>query len=53
MSDTVIKVEALSKSYRLGAISGGTLRADFSRWLAKMRGKEDPNSKIAGVGSQK
>src|ERR1039457_6861379 len=46
MSDTVISVENLSKSYRLGSIGGGTLRADVSRWLAKMRGKEDPNSKI-------
>ena len=53
MSEVVISVENLSKSYRLGAISGGTLRADFSRWLAKMRGKEDPNSKIGGVRNQK
>src|ERR1039457_6643856 len=43
---TVISVENLSKSYRLGSIGGGTLRADVSRWLAKLRGKEDPNSKI-------
>jgi lipopolysaccharide transport system ATP-binding protein len=43
---TVISVEHLSKSYRLGAIGGGTLRADVSRWLAKLQGKEDPNSKI-------
>ena len=53
MSEVVISVENLSKSYRLGAIGGGTLRADFSRWLAKMRGKEDPNSKIGGVRNQK
>lgn len=53
MSDTVISVENLSKSYRLGAIGGGTLRADVSRWIAKMRGKEDPNSKIGEVRSQK
>ena len=43
---TVISVEQLSKSYRLGSIGGGTLRADVSRWLARLRGKEDPNSKI-------
>ena len=43
---TVIQVENLSKSYRLGSIGGGTLRADVSRWLARLRGKEDPNSKI-------
>jgi lipopolysaccharide transport system ATP-binding protein len=43
---TVIQVENLSKSYRLGAIGGGTLRADVSRWLAKLRGKADPNLKV-------
>ena len=46
MSETVISVENLSKCYRLGAIGGGTLRADVARWLAKLRGKEDPNLKI-------
>ena len=46
MSETVIQVESLSKSYRLGTIGGGTLRADVARWLAKLRGKEDPNLKI-------
>ncbi len=43
---TVIQVHNLSKSYRLGAIGGGTLRADVSRWLAKLRGKADPNLQI-------
>jgi lipopolysaccharide transport system ATP-binding protein len=42
----VIQVEHLSKSYRLGAIGGGTLREDVSRWLAKLRGKEDPTLKV-------
>jgi lipopolysaccharide transport system ATP-binding protein len=46
MSDTVITVEHLSKSYRLGAIGGETLRADVSRWLAKLSGKTDPTLKI-------
>jgi lipopolysaccharide transport system ATP-binding protein len=43
---TVIQVENLSKSYRLGNIGGGTLRADVSRWLAKLRSQTDPNLKI-------
>ncbi len=43
---TVIKVENVSKAYRLGQIGGGTLRADVSRWLAKLQGKPDPNLKI-------
>src|SRR5512133_1131145 len=46
MSDIVIKVENLSKLYRLGEISTGTLRSDFERWWAQMRGKEDPLTKV-------
>src|ERR1039457_1430354 len=43
---TVISVENVSKSYRLGQIGGGTLKEDFARWCAKMRGKPDPLLKI-------
>jgi len=43
---TVIKVENLSKVYRLGVIGTGSLSADLNRWLAKIRGKEDPSSII-------
>ena len=46
MSETVIKVENLKKQYRLGTIGGGTLTADLQTWWAKVRGKENPNSKI-------
>jgi lipopolysaccharide transport system ATP-binding protein len=46
MSDTVISVEKVSKAYRLGQIGGGTLKEDFSRWWAKLRGKPDPFLKI-------
>lgn len=46
MSKTVISVENLSKSYRLGTIGGGTLREDVARWMAKLRGKSDPTLKI-------
>ncbi|WP_295388956.1 ABC transporter ATP-binding protein [uncultured Thiodictyon sp.] len=38
----VIKVENLSKYYRLGVIGGGTLREDLNRWWAKARGRPDP-----------
>ena len=47
MTDTVIKVENISKEYHLGTISHGTLYRDLQSWSAKLRGKEDPNSKIA------
>lgn len=39
---TAIKVENLSKVYRLGEFGTGTLSHDFNRWMAKVRGKEDP-----------
>lgn len=38
----VIKVENLSKAYQLGEIGTGTLSDDFNRFLARIRGKEDP-----------
>ena len=37
-----ILVEHLSKEYRLGAIGGGMLWQDVSRWWARLRGKPDP-----------
>jgi len=39
---TVIKVENLSKQYRLGLIGSGTLREDMEGWWYRLRGKEDP-----------
>ena len=45
-SDVVIKVENLSKQYRLGIIGTGTLSHDLNRWWAGIRGKEDPYLKI-------
>ena len=41
-----IKVSGVKKMYKLGQIGGGTLQADLQSWWAKVRGKEDPNSKI-------
>ncbi|MEW5870884.1 MAG: ABC transporter ATP-binding protein [Chloroflexota bacterium] len=41
-----IKVENLNKAYRLGQISGGTLREDLNRWWARRRGRPDPYLKI-------
>jgi lipopolysaccharide transport system ATP-binding protein len=39
---TVIKVENLSKQYRLGNVGSGSLKDDLTRWWNGMRGKEDP-----------
>ena len=49
MSETIIKIENVSKQYRLGAIGGGTLKGDLQSFMAKIRGKEDPNSKIGAA----
>ncbi|HOV13180.1 MAG TPA: ABC transporter ATP-binding protein [Spirochaetota bacterium] len=46
MSQTVIKVENLSKQYQLGTIGYGTIRHDLQAWWSKIRGKEDPNAKL-------
>ncbi len=49
MSDVVVKVENVSKQYRLGEIGTGTLSHDLNRWWAKVRGKEDPYSLVGDV----
>lgn len=46
MEELAIKIEHVSKQYRLGAIGGGTLKADIQSWVARKKGKEDPNSRI-------
>ena len=46
MSNKVISIENLSKSYRLGTIGTGTFYGDAKRWWAKQRGKPDPYLKI-------
>jgi lipopolysaccharide transport system ATP-binding protein len=46
MEELAIKIENVSKEYRLGAIGGGTLQAELQSKIAKIRKKEDPNLKI-------
>ncbi len=43
---TVIRVENLSKQYRLGDVGTGTISHDLKRWWYKTRGKEDPYLQI-------
>jgi len=43
---TIIKVENISKQYRLGQIGTGSIGHDLNRWWAQIRGKEDPYLKI-------
>jgi len=46
MSNTIIKLENISKQYRLGQVGTQTLRGDLQRWWHTLRGKEDPTLKI-------
>jgi lipopolysaccharide transport system ATP-binding protein len=47
MNDEIaLKVEKLSKQYRLGLVGTGTISHDINRWWHKIRGKEDPYSMI-------
>ncbi|MDA8595383.1 ABC transporter ATP-binding protein [Flavobacteriaceae bacterium] len=46
MSEIILKVENLSKQYRLGTISTGTISHDLNRWWHKIRGKENPYLRI-------
>ena len=41
-----IRLSGVKKMYKLGQIGGGTLQADLQSWWARVRGKEDPNTKI-------
>jgi len=43
---TVIKVENLSKQYRLGNVGTGSIAHDLNRAWSRIRGKEDPYLKI-------
>ncbi len=44
--EIAIQITGLKKKYKLGQIGGGSLQADLQSWWARVRGKEDPNSKI-------
>ncbi len=46
MSDVVIKVENLSKRYRLGLIGRTSLHEDLARWWARLHGQPDPSLRL-------
>ena len=46
MSEVVLKIENVSKQYRLGLVGTGTLSHDLKRWWYLIRGKEDPFLKV-------
>lgn len=50
MSDTAIRITNVSKQYRLGLVSTGTLVHDLNRWwTVNVRHKEDPYLKVGEV----
>lgn len=44
--EVAIRLSGVKKRYKLGQIGGGTLQGDLQSWWARIRGKEDPNTKI-------
>ena len=46
MNNNAIEVDHVSKMYHLGTIGYGSLKEDFQSFLARFKGKEDPNSKL-------
>lgn len=42
----LIRIEGVSKRYRLGTINRGMLVKDLQSWWARRQGKEDPNAKV-------
>jgi lipopolysaccharide transport system ATP-binding protein len=46
MSEVILKIENVSKQYRLGQVGTGTISHDLNRWWYKVRGKEDPYLKV-------
>ena len=52
-SQPVIKVEQLSKLYRLGHVSTGSISHDLNRWWSGIRGKEDPYLAFGETNNQK
>ena len=49
MDNLALRIDHVSKEYRLGVIGGATLKGELQSKLARMRHKEDPNLKIGEV----
>jgi len=47
--DIILRIENISKQYRLGLIGTGTISHDLNRFWARIRGKEDPYLKVGAV----
>lgn len=47
--EIALKIDNVSKQYRLGLTGTGTLSDDLNRWWHKLRGKEDPYATVGEV----
>lgn len=52
MSDIILRVDNISKQYRLGLVGTGTLAHDLNRFWHKIRGKEDPYLRLGSVNNR-
>ena len=52
MTNTALEIKNVSKLYRLGVISTGTLSHDLNLWWHRVRGKEYPYQKVAEANVQ-
>ena len=48
----ILKIENISKQYRLGLVGTGSLAHDVNRFWHRIRGKEDPYLKIGAVNAR-
>ena len=46
---TILKIENISKQYRLGVLGTGTLSHDLNRFWHLIRGKDDPYLKVGEI----
>jgi lipopolysaccharide transport system ATP-binding protein len=52
MNEVVLKIDNVSKQYRLGIVGTGTLSHDLNRWWHYIRGKEDPYMEIGAINNR-
>lgn len=53
MEELALRIENVSKEYRLGAIGGATLKGEIQSKMARLLKKEDPNLKIGETAHSK
>ena len=46
MEELMMRIDNVSKVYKLGQIGGTTLRDELQRFSARIHGREDPTKKI-------